>query len=154
MHDNSTQDFIQEPNPNAKWDYACTTDFRGTTFFKHLRDFLQPDTDKALWDTIDSILEIIPEAPLSSEVLIAGQISLEIAEQIPWDHPSQMRLAQVMQALATSPKISEGAGTVSTLFYEGSYISEQLTDVQNRWGERFATSLAERYEIGLFLHPI
>ena len=112
-NDTSTQEYSQEAKPNAKWEYACTTDFRGTTVFRSLQDFLQPDTEKTLWETIEAISTILPDAPLSTEAYVVGGIFLEIAEQIPWHHPSQMKLAQVVQALTTSSKLSYNSQTVS-----------------------------------------
>ncbi|KAJ5349540.1 hypothetical protein N7541_007267 [Penicillium brevicompactum] len=123
-NDTSTQEYSQEAKPNAKWEYSCTTDFRGTAVFRSLQDFLQPDTEQTLWETIETISTILPDAPLSTEAYVVGGIFLEIAEQIPWHHPSQMKLAQVVQALTTSSKLS---------------YNSQI---------RFGISLSEAYEIG------
>jgi hypothetical protein len=115
-HDTSSLEFEEKPNPNAEWDYAYSTDFRSTTVFKHLRDYMQPDTDITLWETIYAILRVLPDAPLSTEAYMTGLVILEVAEQIPWHHPSQRRLAQVVHVLTTSSKLSKGHETVSSSF--------------------------------------
>lgn len=115
MHDHSTKDVIDDSDTGKKYCYSRTTDFRGTTVFKILREFVQPATEQTLWGTIHDIRAILPDAPLSTEACITGDIILEIADQIPWHHPSQLRLAQIAHLLTTSSKLSESSETVCEL---------------------------------------
>lgn len=113
VHDHSTKDVVDDLKTGTRWGYSRTTDFRGTVVFTHLSDFLQPNAEKSLWETVESISYILPDAPTSMEACITGDIILEIAEQIPWHHPSQLRLAQIAQVLTTSSKLSYNSQTVS-----------------------------------------
>jgi hypothetical protein len=111
FHEQSSGDMVDDlsqPDEKAEYRYAGTTDFRGTTVFQILKDFLQPDTETSLETTVESILKIVPDAPLSDEVAMVGDIVLELAEQIPYRHPSQVKLARVMEGLTTSPKFMSG----------------------------------------------
>ncbi|PYI11091.1 hypothetical protein BO78DRAFT_382968 [Aspergillus sclerotiicarbonarius CBS 121057] len=81
-----------------------------------LNDFLQPETETSL-------------APLSNEVYVVGEIVLELAQQIPYHHPSQVKLARVMEGLTTSPKLIIGPCS------DGQYIR----------GQRFKESLRDAY---------
>lgn len=71
IQDTSTQDFNRGPVPNATYEYASTTDFRETSVFKILQNFLQSDTKTSLDDAVWAILELIPDAPLSTEAYSA-----------------------------------------------------------------------------------
>jgi hypothetical protein len=111
FHEQSSGDMVDDlsqPDEKAEYRYAGTTDFRGTVVFQILNDFLQPDTETSLETTVESILKIVPDAPLSDEVAMVGDIVLELAEQIPYHHPAQMKLARVMEGLMTSPKFMSG----------------------------------------------
>lgn len=74
--------------------------------FVILRDFLQPDTTLSLVSAMESITEILPEgAPESTEVWSFGTICLDLAEQIPYHHPSHQKLARLLEYLGESTKL-------------------------------------------------
>ncbi|PWY95903.1 hypothetical protein BO94DRAFT_620264 [Aspergillus sclerotioniger CBS 115572] len=97
--------------------------------FHILNDYLQPDTEMPLFSAVKSILDILPGAPLSDEIYVVGEIVLELAKQIPYHHPSQAKLARVMEGLTNSPK-----------FTTGPYSSGQ-----SMRGQRFRESIREAY---------
>jgi hypothetical protein len=70
-----------------------------------LNEFLQPNSRKPLQETVDSILALLPEnAPLSNEVWSAGTVIIEIAGQIPYSHPAQLKLAILVEQLSKADK--------------------------------------------------
>lgn len=70
-----------------------------------LRDFLQPDTKQSLHEAAVSLLALIPDnAAEHAEVCSFGGICVELAEHIPYHHPSQLKLAQLLRYLSMSPK--------------------------------------------------
>lgn len=84
------------------------TGYSDSKVFLILRDFLQPDTTKSLAFTVESILDLLPKnAPMSNEVCSAGEVCLELAEQIPYHHPSQIKLARVVEELSRSAKVTQ-----------------------------------------------
>ena len=71
-----------------------------------LRDFLQPDTAVLLETTANKILDLLPDkSPNSNDVWVFGEICIELAEQIPYHHPSQLKLAGLLELLGKSTKI-------------------------------------------------
>ncbi|KAJ5095341.1 hypothetical protein NUU61_004697 [Penicillium alfredii] len=85
-HDQFAKDIADEPleTDKAEYRYAGTTDFPGTKVFPILNDYLQPDAQTWLEFSIKSILEIVPDAPLSTEICTIGEIVLVLAQQIPY----------------------------------------------------------------------
>ncbi|KAI9837081.1 MAG: hypothetical protein M1819_000730 [Sarea resinae] len=76
--------------------------------FRLLRDFLQPDTVLTMESTAESILELLPEnAPLSTDIWSFGETCIELAEQIPYYHPSQLKLAALFEHLGQSAKLGQ-----------------------------------------------
>ena len=76
--------------------------------FALLRDFLQPESILTLEFTARSIEDLLPEkAPLSTEIWIFGETCVDIAEQIPYHHPSHLKLAALLEYLANSPKLGQ-----------------------------------------------
>jgi len=70
-----------------------------------LQNFLQPSSRLTIRDTAQSILALLPKnASGSTEVWNFGEICIEIAEQIPYYHPSQIKLAAVFEGLGKSSK--------------------------------------------------
>lgn len=70
-----------------------------------LQDFLQPSSRLTIKDTAHSILALLPKnAPYSTEIWSFGETCIEIAEQIPYDHPSQLKLAALFEELGKSSK--------------------------------------------------
>ncbi|KAK2768831.1 hypothetical protein FQN54_000691 [Arachnomyces sp. PD_36] len=96
------------PNESTAYNYVGTTAYSNSRVFLILRDFLQPRSSKSLDETVKSILNLLPEnAPESDEVWCVGQVILELADQIPYYHPSQVKLARVMEQLCRSKKTTE-----------------------------------------------
>ncbi|KAK1762555.1 hypothetical protein QBC33DRAFT_461266, partial [Phialemonium atrogriseum] len=81
-----------------------------TEFTQHkvaaiLKDFLQPDSKTSLESAAKSLLVLIPtNASEHAEVCSFGEICVELAEQIPYHHPSQLKLVQLLHYLSRSPK--------------------------------------------------
>lgn len=76
--------------------------------FQLLRGFLQPDTNMTLQSTAQSILDLLPEKdPQSTEIWSFGEICIELAEQIPYYHPSQLKLAALLEYLGKSTKLGQ-----------------------------------------------
>lgn len=85
--------------------YARTTSYSDNKFFFILNDFLQPETTKSLNETVQSLLALLPEnAPGSGEIYSAGEIIIEIAEQIPYSHPSQWKLVSLIEQFSIADK--------------------------------------------------
>jgi hypothetical protein len=82
-----------------------------------LRDFLQPDTKTSLQEAASFLLAPIPaNASGHAEVCSFGGICVELAEQIPYHHPSQLKLVQLLHYLSRSPKFMDKYHiTVSTI---------------------------------------
>lgn len=73
-----------------------------------LRDFLQPDTKLSLQEAATSLLILIPaNASGHAEVCSFGGICVELAEQIPYHHPSQLKFTQLLRYLSISPKFMD-----------------------------------------------
>lgn len=85
-----------------------TTAFSESKVFLILRDYLQPDSKTSLESAVQSILSLIPEnASMSNEVCLVGEVCLELAEQIPYHHPSQLKLVRIVEELSRSAKFTE-----------------------------------------------
>ncbi|KAJ5751662.1 hypothetical protein N7520_008579 [Penicillium odoratum] len=80
--------FDQEPVPNGEYEYACTTTFSGVSVFNILQEFIQPSSGTSLDFLVWGILGVVPDATLSTEVYVVGEIILEIAGPIPNYYPS------------------------------------------------------------------
>jgi len=66
--------------------------------FHLLRGFPQPDTALILESTAQSILDLLAEKdPQSTEIWSFGEICIELAEQIPYHHPSQLKLVALLE---------------------------------------------------------
>lgn len=73
--------------------------------FQILQDFLQPSSRLTVEDAARSILALLPDkAPVSTEVWVFGETCLEIAEQVPYHHPSQIKFAALFRELGKSSK--------------------------------------------------
>ena len=74
--------------------------------FYFLRDFLQPNTTLTLESTVQSIVKLLPEkAAPTTEFWTVGVLYIELAEQIPYNHPSQHKLASLVQFIGRSKKL-------------------------------------------------
>lgn len=65
-----------------------------------LQDFLQPTSSISTCDAVDCILGIFPSG-IDQRGSIIG-VSLELAAQIPYYHPSQQKLARLLWAVGTN----------------------------------------------------
>ena len=75
-------------------------------FFRILSDYLQPNTTLALNSTALLLLDLLPDdTPQSSEVSSFGDTCIELAEQIPYHHPSQIKLAGLLEYVQNSAKL-------------------------------------------------
>ena len=74
--------------------------------FEILRDFLQSNAALTLQNTARSILALLPENDSDSmEVLSFSETCIEVAEQIPYHHPSRLKLAGLMEQMGRSTKL-------------------------------------------------
>lgn len=75
--------------------------------FTVLRDFLQPDTTLSVESVIELLTARLPEnAPESSEVYSMGTVFVDMAEQIPYHHPSHQKMARLLGYLGNSTKVN------------------------------------------------
>jgi hypothetical protein len=70
--------------------------------FLVLRDFLQPYSTIRLGDAVDRILEVFPDG--YSDLQSINTVCFELAEQIPYRHPSQLKLARLLWLIGRSQK--------------------------------------------------
>ena len=79
--------------------------------FAILRDYLEPDTQLTLESTAGSILNLLPEKDPHHgiEVRSFSDLFIEMAEQIPYHHPSQLKLVELLAYIGMSEKL----GTMS-----------------------------------------
>jgi hypothetical protein len=70
--------------------------------FLILRDFLQPHSTTSLIDAIDRVIDVYPDGcPFLREI---NWLCFEIAEQIPYYHPSHLKLARLLWGIGQSEK--------------------------------------------------
>ena len=77
--------------------------------FPILRDYLEPGTHLTLESTARSILNLLPEHdPYHSiEEFCFSGLCIEMAEQIPYHHPSQLKLVELMRYIGMSEKLGK-----------------------------------------------
>lgn len=128
---------------NFKIDALC--DNRGTALdvklTTTLNDFLQPQSEISIHDAAQSILTHLPEdKPSSNEGFAFAALVVEVAVQIPYQHPSHARLVRLLKYLTRSPKLVsrttvEGEEELCVNFQA---LGEQLRDnFQGKWCSRF-----------------
>ena len=79
-----------------------------TKSFAILQDCLQPDTRLSQESTANSILDLLPEnEPYPGNVWDFGGLCIELAEQIPYYHPSQLKLAELLRYIGMSTKLGK-----------------------------------------------
>ena len=79
--------------------------------FPILRDYLEPGTHLTLESTASSILNLLPEFgpyPRTEESSFSG-LCIEMGEQIPYHHPSQLKLVELLAYIGMSEKLGEMA---------------------------------------------
>lgn len=98
-----------------------------------LRDFLQPKTALTLKSNARSILDLLPEkGPLSSDIWLVGDVCFELAVQIPYYHPSQLKLAALLEYLGKSTQLGQTlASKVGTLGISRFWMSIVTNDCQD-----------------------
>jgi hypothetical protein len=75
--------------------------------FAILRDYLQPNSAMTLSSAEKSILDLLPnDDQYATDVLTFGEVCIEVVEQIPYYHPSQIKLARLLEHLGTSTKLT------------------------------------------------
>lgn len=86
-----------------------------------LRDFLQSDSKMSLKKAAESLLVLIPaNAPAHAEVFFFGEIVVELAEQIPYDHPPHLKFAQFLRFISRSPKFASKYYLLVRVFFNSS----------------------------------
>lgn len=86
--------------------------------FPILRDFLQPDSERSLNATSTSILTLLAdEDPNGKPMLLLGELFIELAEQIPYSHPSQLKMARLLQQMSLSDKVMSNVSNICTTRY-------------------------------------
>lgn len=96
---------LSSNKPVSRTISAGGTDYSEARVAAILRDFLQPDTKMSLKEVAKSLLVLIPpNASEHAEVCSFGEICVELAEQIPYHHPSQLKLTQLLHYLSMSTK--------------------------------------------------
>jgi hypothetical protein len=77
--------------------------------FEILRNLLQPDTDFSLNDAAEQITESLPEGgSYSTEVGSFLWTCYELAQQIPYNHPSMTKLITLVHTCLDSPRLVKG----------------------------------------------
>lgn len=75
--------------------------------FNILRDYLQPNSSMTQESAAKAILNLLPkDSPDSTEVRTFGEMCIEIVEQIHYSHPSQIKLAALLEYLGPSKQLS------------------------------------------------
>ena len=96
--------------------------------FPILRDFLQPDNTLTVDSTAVKVLALLPAAdPHSTDIWSFGRLCIELAEQIPYHHPSQLKLSALFESLSRSTQL----GTIVTDKVKPSGISSFWTLIFN-----------------------
>ena len=77
--------------------------------FAILRDYLEPDSQLRLESTAASILNLLPEKDPNhgSEVYDFSGLCIELAEQIPYHHPSQLKLVELLAHIGMSDRLGK-----------------------------------------------
>ena len=74
--------------------------------FQVLGEFLQPGTTLTEKSAAQKVLAILPDnSPNSDEVWSFGRTCMEVAEQIPYHHQSQLKLVGLLERLGWSTKL-------------------------------------------------
>ncbi|RDW70677.1 DUF3632 domain-containing protein [Aspergillus mulundensis] len=109
--------------------HARTSPYSQEAVFAVLNDFLQPESTKPLHQAVREILALLPEnAPESTEIWSAGDIIIEVASQIPYSHPSQLKLAQLVEQLISAEKFLDKSPSGDGMRYRGQRFKESLRD--------------------------
>ena len=75
--------------------------------FSALQDYLQPKTESSLKSAATSVLTLLPKDKReSTEVWMFFELCVELAEQIPYNHPLQLKLVGLLDYLHLSPQLT------------------------------------------------
>ncbi|KAI9802791.1 MAG: hypothetical protein M1833_001390 [Piccolia ochrophora] len=100
--------------------------------FYLLRAFLQLDTASTLESTSQSILALLPEKdPNSTDVWCFGETCIEVAEQIPYHHPAQLKLVGLLEYLGESTKLGQtytSKGAITSRYNRYQRLGESLKE--------------------------
>lgn len=113
-----------------------------------LNEFLQPQSEVSIHDAAQSILTHLPaDMPYSDEGFAFATLVVEVAVQIPYQHPSHARLVRLLKHLTRSPKLvsrstKQGEEELCVNFQA---LGEQLRD--NFQGESFAEGEIPRHAL-------
>lgn len=84
---------------------APATKYTKDKAFTILRNYLQLDTSQSEDQAAQNILVMIPDETSSGQIWEFGEMCFELAEQIPYNHPAQIRLTRLLERMGTSTKI-------------------------------------------------
>lgn len=71
-----------------------------------LSEYIQPQSQVSLHDAAKSILACLPaDKPYSDEGFVLACLVVDIAAQIPYQHPSHAKLVRLLKYLTRSPKL-------------------------------------------------
>ena len=71
-----------------------------------LLSYFDPKKPTPLHSTAASILRVLPKnKPESTEVWMFGELCIELAEQVPYHHPFQLKLVGLLEYLQLSPHL-------------------------------------------------
>lgn len=105
---NEYTQILMESLLNLKFDALC--DNGGTALevklATTLNEFLQPESEVSIHDAAQSILTHLPaDKPYSDDGFAFAALIVEVAVQIPYQHPSHARLVRLLKHLTRSPKL-------------------------------------------------
>lgn len=80
---------------------------------KLMQDFLQPDSTLEVSKVGHYLLAMVPEKGNRQELFELGEAYIELAEQIPYHHPSQLKLARLVELTSRSSRVRNSWITVS-----------------------------------------
>jgi hypothetical protein len=97
---------IDETDPTVKKVYGRYSDWKA---FGILTRYLEPGSDLSDEQAAELLYDILPSADnekLSSQPDMLGCVLLDVAKQIPYHHPSQIRLLNLFKHLGKTDKMT------------------------------------------------
>lgn len=73
--------------------------------FDVLNEGLQPDTQTPIESVVSKISELLPEGGHYSGTYLFFMVCFEVADQIPYNHPSMKKLAQIINLVLNSERL-------------------------------------------------
>lgn len=102
---------------DAKKAAAEKTTFNVSRAFIIVRDFLQPESTIRLDAAADDIVAMLPDEVSSVDSFEFSAMCVELAEQIPYSHPSHIKLARLVFRLARCQKLSYNVMSAVCILY-------------------------------------